>query len=227
MAVARETVRLGLAARAQAKIKVRQPLRAAVIVATGREREAIERLAEHRPRGAQRPRAALRLRGRRARRGRDQAQLPHARPALRQAHADGRGRRGRRWTPGHVAAALRDGRTRGDLRRRQRPRARRRGPAHQHEAAGGLPGRARGLPRRGPGDRDRRRAPGRGLGARHRPRRAERPPGGRASISPTGSCSRWTATSSCSPPPGPTRTTSRPRCWPPQIGYGSPTAPSR
>jgi isoleucyl-tRNA synthetase len=46
MEVARETVRLGLAARAQAKIKVRQPLRAAVIVATGRERAAIERLAE-------------------------------------------------------------------------------------------------------------------------------------------------------------------------------------
>jgi isoleucyl-tRNA synthetase len=44
MDVARQTVRLGLAARAQAKIKVRQPLRAAVIVATGREREAIERL---------------------------------------------------------------------------------------------------------------------------------------------------------------------------------------
>ena len=46
MGVARETVRLGLAARAQAKIKVRQPLRAAVIVATGRERTAIERLSE-------------------------------------------------------------------------------------------------------------------------------------------------------------------------------------
>ena len=44
MAVARETVRLGLAARAQAKLKVRQPLRAAVVVATGAEREAIERL---------------------------------------------------------------------------------------------------------------------------------------------------------------------------------------
>jgi isoleucyl-tRNA synthetase len=43
MAVARETVRLGLAARGQAKIKVRQPLRAAVVVATGFEREAIER----------------------------------------------------------------------------------------------------------------------------------------------------------------------------------------
>ncbi|MGA9858574.1 MAG: isoleucine--tRNA ligase [Solirubrobacteraceae bacterium] len=46
MDVARETVRLGLAARGQAKIKVRQPLRAAVIVATGSERAAIERLAE-------------------------------------------------------------------------------------------------------------------------------------------------------------------------------------
>jgi isoleucyl-tRNA synthetase len=45
MVVARETVRLGLAARGQAKLKVRQPLRAAVVVATGREREAIERLA--------------------------------------------------------------------------------------------------------------------------------------------------------------------------------------
>ena len=46
MAVARETVRLGLAARGQAKLKVRQPLRAAVVVATGRERAAIERLDE-------------------------------------------------------------------------------------------------------------------------------------------------------------------------------------
>jgi isoleucyl-tRNA synthetase len=46
MAVARETVRLGLAARGQAKLKVRQPLRAAVVVAAGREREAIERLAD-------------------------------------------------------------------------------------------------------------------------------------------------------------------------------------
>jgi len=46
MAVARETVRLGLAARGQAQIKIRQPLRAAVVVATGFEREAIERLAD-------------------------------------------------------------------------------------------------------------------------------------------------------------------------------------
>jgi isoleucyl-tRNA synthetase len=44
MAIARETVRLGLAARGQSKIKVRQPLHAAVVVATGTERDAIERL---------------------------------------------------------------------------------------------------------------------------------------------------------------------------------------
>jgi isoleucyl-tRNA synthetase len=46
MAVARETVRLGLGARAQASIKVRQPLSEAVVVADGRERAAIERMAE-------------------------------------------------------------------------------------------------------------------------------------------------------------------------------------
>jgi isoleucyl-tRNA synthetase len=45
MATARETVRLGLNARGQAKIKLRQPLHEAVVVASGREREAIERLA--------------------------------------------------------------------------------------------------------------------------------------------------------------------------------------
>ncbi len=45
MATARQTVRLGLAARGQAKIKLRQPLREAVVVAAGPEREAIERLA--------------------------------------------------------------------------------------------------------------------------------------------------------------------------------------
>jgi isoleucyl-tRNA synthetase len=45
MGVVRETVRLGLAARGQARLKVRQPLRAAVVVAAGEERAAIERLA--------------------------------------------------------------------------------------------------------------------------------------------------------------------------------------
>jgi isoleucyl-tRNA synthetase len=46
MATARETVRLGLNARGQAKIKVRQPLAEAIVVAEGREREAIERLVD-------------------------------------------------------------------------------------------------------------------------------------------------------------------------------------
>jgi isoleucyl-tRNA synthetase len=45
MGLARETVRLGLGARGKAKIKVRQPLAEAVVVADGRERAAIERLA--------------------------------------------------------------------------------------------------------------------------------------------------------------------------------------
>jgi isoleucyl-tRNA synthetase len=46
MAIARETVRLGLRARKQSGIKVRQPLAEAAVVADGRERAAIERLAE-------------------------------------------------------------------------------------------------------------------------------------------------------------------------------------
>ncbi len=46
MALARETVRLGLGARGKAKIKVRQPLGEAVVVAAGREREAIEQLSD-------------------------------------------------------------------------------------------------------------------------------------------------------------------------------------
>jgi isoleucyl-tRNA synthetase len=46
MSLARETVRLGLGARGKAKIKVRQPLGEAVVVADGRERAAIERLVD-------------------------------------------------------------------------------------------------------------------------------------------------------------------------------------
>jgi isoleucyl-tRNA synthetase len=46
MAVARETVRLGMSARSAAKVKLRQPLHEAVVVADGRERAAIERLAD-------------------------------------------------------------------------------------------------------------------------------------------------------------------------------------
>jgi isoleucyl-tRNA synthetase len=46
MAAVRRAVELGRAARAQAGVKVRQPLRKAVIVATDREREEIQRLSE-------------------------------------------------------------------------------------------------------------------------------------------------------------------------------------
>ncbi len=46
MATARETVRLGRAARAQAKVRTRQPLREAIVVASPREREAIERVTD-------------------------------------------------------------------------------------------------------------------------------------------------------------------------------------
>jgi isoleucyl-tRNA synthetase len=46
MDAVRRTVELGRAARAQAKVKLRQPLRKAVVVASDAEREAIERLAD-------------------------------------------------------------------------------------------------------------------------------------------------------------------------------------
>ena len=110
------------AARGQAKLKVRQPLRAAVIVATGREREAIERLAEL-------VRDELNVHELRfvseadeLGRGRDQAELPHAGPPLRQADAagGGRGRRPGRGPCG-VGAARRPVGI--NLGRRPRPRA--------------------------------------------------------------------------------------------------------
>ena len=44
MEVVRETVRLGMSARSQSRLKVRQPLREAAVVAAGPERAAIERL---------------------------------------------------------------------------------------------------------------------------------------------------------------------------------------
>jgi isoleucyl-tRNA synthetase len=46
MAVARDAIELGRAARAQAKLKVRQPLAEAIVVAAGRERAAVERFSE-------------------------------------------------------------------------------------------------------------------------------------------------------------------------------------
>ncbi|MEA2475348.1 MAG: isoleucyl-tRNA synthetase [Thermoleophilaceae bacterium] len=46
MQATREAIELGRAARAQAKVKIRQPLAEAVVVAAGREREAVERFAD-------------------------------------------------------------------------------------------------------------------------------------------------------------------------------------
>ena len=63
-----------------------------------REREAIERLADRRARGAERQGAALRRGGRRARLLRGEAELPRARAALRQARCRRSPRRSRRST---------------------------------------------------------------------------------------------------------------------------------
>ena len=111
MAVARETVRLGLSARAGAKAE------APPAAARGRRRGRRPRARgdraprRRRARRAQRQDAALRRAGRRARLLRGQAQLPHARPALRQGDAAGR-RRDRGARPGaRRAASLRAGRT--------------------------------------------------------------------------------------------------------------------
>ncbi len=89
MAIARETVRLGLGARGQAKIKVRQPLAEAVVVADGRERAAIERLSDIVREELQRAAGALRGGGRRAGLLRGEGQLPHVGSAVRQRHAAG------------------------------------------------------------------------------------------------------------------------------------------
>ena len=221
MAVARETVRLGLAARGQAKLKVRQPLRAAVVVATGREREAIERLAEL-------VREELNVRELRFVSEADelgQVEIkPNYRtlgPAVRQADAagGGRGRRPRRRptsrrrcaTAEPVAISVGG----------HRPRARRRGPAGHDEAARGLPGRARGLARGRARARDRRRAARRGLGARDRPRGPERPPGGRArGLRPDRADARRRRRAARRRPRR-TRTTSPARRWRSQVGYES------
>ncbi len=127
-----------------------------------------------RPRGAQRQGAALRLAGRRARLLRGQAQLPRARPALRQGDAAGRRRR-RRARPAARRGRAPQGRPRRDLDRRPRPRALRRRPDARHAPARRLPARARGLARRGARARARRVAAPRGPGPRDRPCDPERP----------------------------------------------------
>ncbi len=94
MEAVRLTVELGRAARAQAKAKVRQPLRRAVIVANDAERAGDRSPRRSRHRRAQRQGARFRHRRGGAGQLHGQAQLPRPRAPLRQADAAGR-RRGR------------------------------------------------------------------------------------------------------------------------------------
>ncbi len=89
MALARETVRLGLGARGRAKIKVRQPLAEAVVVASEGEREAIERLADVVREELNVRRLRFVAAAEELRQLRREAQLPHARASVRQGHATG------------------------------------------------------------------------------------------------------------------------------------------
>ena len=169
MAVAREAVRLGLAARGQAKLKVRQPLRAAVVVATGGERAAIERLS-----GV--VREELNVKELRFAAAADELGEIEVKPNYRALgprfgkHMPDVARAVAGLDPRHVATALRSGGHGGDRRRRSRPRARAGRPDRRHAAARGLRGRARGWPRRGARADPRRRAAPRGSGPRGRPR---------------------------------------------------------
>ena len=120
MAVARRTVELGRAARSQAKVKVRQPLREAVVVADPRERAAIERLEDQvldelNVKGVSYVEEAEELASYEVK-----PNFRAARPALRLAHA-GRGREGDRAArPGRDRGGVRPRRHRHDRRRRRR-----------------------------------------------------------------------------------------------------------
>ncbi len=173
MEAVRLTVELGRAARAQAKAKVRQPLRRAVIVANDAERAAIEARADLVTSELNVKELELRLRRGRPGQLRGQAQLPLARPALRQAHAPGRRRgRGTRSRPRRQSDGRRRRGRHQHRRRRSHDRPRRGHP--RPAAAGGLRGRGGGRPRRRPAARARRRAASRGPGPGDRPRRPER-----------------------------------------------------
>ena len=118
MAVAREAVGLGREARAHGRLKVRQPLREAVVVAAGREREAIERFESSCCDELNVKAVRYVVRGRRAGQLRAQAQLPRAGTALRQAHAPG----GRpRWRARRAARRAHPARRRRGARVGRRP----------------------------------------------------------------------------------------------------------
>ena len=165
-------------ARGQSKLKVRQPLRAAVVVAAGREREAIERLDEI-------VREELNVHELRFVSDADELGEVEIKPNYRSL-----GPRFGKQMPlvaaavagldaAHVASALRDGQSISISVAGSDHALDGRRPARHDEAAGRLPGRARGLACGGARPRARRRAAGRGLGARHRAGGPERPPGGR------------------------------------------------
>ena len=212
MEAVRRTVELGRAARAQAKVKLRQPLRKAVVVASDAERAAIERLAEvvaselnvkeldfvHSEAELVSYRVRPNYRSLGPRFGKKMPQAAAAVEAL-DAERGGRAARGRRR-----------GRHR-DRRQGAHPLRRRHQPGHG--AARGLPGGGRGGPRRRARAGARRRAAPRGTRPRGRPRR----PGGAQAGRPRGlrPDSLWSspATTSCSRRPGSTRSTSRERRW--------------
>ena len=162
MEAVRRTVELGRAARAQAKVKMRQPLRKAVSSPPTTSAAAIERARRDRRRRAEREGARVRRRGVRARLLPGEAQLPRARAPLRQempqvaAAVEA-------LDAAHVAERA-GGRRRGrDLDRRPRPHPDRRRRHPGDGAARGLPGGGRGGPRRRARARARRRAPAEGL----------------------------------------------------------------
>ena len=209
MAVARETVRLGLSARAAGE---GQGPPAAARGRRGRRRA--------RARGASRRTPTSCARSSTSRRcaswPRPTSSAPtssrpttarSARASARQMpQVGGRDRRARSRPRRRRAA-------RGPPRRRQRRRARPRAAAGRPDAraaaAGGLPARARGLARRRARPRGRRGAAARGPGARGRARGAERAQGGGSGGRGPHRADARPATRSCSPRPAPTRPT-----WP-------------
>ncbi len=211
MGVARDAVELGRAARAHGKLKVRQPLREAVVVAADREREAIERfeaivleelnvksvryVSEADELGRFELKPNYRALGPRF--GKHMPQVAAAIAAL---------------DPAPLRAA------RGGRRPRRRPGARarpRRRPARA-AAARGLPGGALRHPRRGAQPRARRGAAPRGAGARGGPRGAGRAQGRRPQRRGPHRAHARRRRASCWPPRARTRTTSRARRWRPR-----------
>ena len=207
MTTVRETVRLGLAARGQAKLKVRQPLRAAVVVAAGAEREAIERLPTSRStsstsRSCATSRQADELgsyevkpnyRALGPRFGKSMPQVAAAVAAL---------------DPAHVADALRDGKPRRDLDRRPRPRARRRRPDARDEARWRATSSSARAPTPSPWSSSSTTSCAAKAWPARSSTRSRTPARPRACRSRTGSSCSSAATTRCWTPPASTRTTS-------------------